>query len=79
MEALFLSARVNRRDIAYVSHTLESYEGLAVVTTIDAASGLIRITVSPFFLDDVRAILYDLRAEVELELLDENGGKDPSN
>lgn len=71
MEALFLDARVKREDIAYVSHTIEGYEGMGIVTTLDAAQGLIRITVSPFFLDEVKNILAGLKMEVGLELLHE--------
>jgi len=69
MDTLSLMARVNRKDIAYVSHIIESYEGLAVVNTIDPASGLIRITISPFCFGEVKDILNQLMGEVELKLL----------
>ncbi len=72
METLFLNARVQRKDIAYVSHTMEGYEGMATVTTIDPEKGLIRITVSPSFLKEVKKILAQLQIEVGLELLDEH-------
>jgi hypothetical protein len=74
METLFIDARVNREDIVYVSHTIESYEGMATVSTTDPAEGLIRITLSPFFLKEVKTILRELKKEVSLELLNEHGG-----
>ena len=74
MDTLFIDVRVSREDIAYVSHTLESYEGLASVTTIDPGERLIRITTPPFFLEDVKIILRQLTTEVRLELIDEQSG-----
>lgn len=71
METLSLNVRLNKKDIAFVSHTIDSYEGMATVTTIDSAKGLIRITVSPFFLDEVKDILRELSKETGLELLDD--------
>jgi hypothetical protein len=74
METLFLGVRLNKKDIAYVSHTLDSYEGLATVTTIDPDQGLIRVTVSPFFLEEVKNILAELSEKIELELLGDDDG-----
>ena len=39
--------RVNRRDIAYLRGTVESYDGMAVVRTIDPSTALIEMRVSP--------------------------------
>lgn len=39
--------RVNRKDIAYLRGTIESYDGMAVVRTIDPSVALIEMLVSP--------------------------------
>ena len=39
--------RVERRDISYLRYTLESYDGMAVVRTLDPHGATIEVTVSP--------------------------------
>jgi hypothetical protein len=39
--------RVNRKDIAYLRGTIESYDGMAVVRTIDPSVALIEMLVAP--------------------------------
>ena len=39
--------RINRRDISYLRFILEGYDGIAVLTTWDAARGIVRITIAP--------------------------------
>jgi hypothetical protein len=39
--------RVKRKDIAYLRSTIESYDGMAVVRTIDPSAALIETLVSP--------------------------------
>ena len=39
--------RVNRKDIAYLRGTVESYDGMAVVRTIDPSVALIEMRISP--------------------------------
>ncbi|MBN1104582.1 MAG: DUF4911 domain-containing protein [Deltaproteobacteria bacterium] len=39
--------RVNRKDIAYLRGTIESYDGMAVVRTLDPSVALIETLVSP--------------------------------
>ena len=39
--------RVSRKDIAYLRGTVESYDGMAVVRTIDPSTALIEMRVSP--------------------------------
>lgn len=38
--------RVNRRDISYLRYTIESYDGLAQVSTLDPFHAKIEITIS---------------------------------
>lgn len=39
--------RVNRRDISYLRSTIESYDGMAVVRTLDPYAALIEIEIAP--------------------------------
>lgn len=50
-------ALVDRAKIGYLRFTLEAYEGIASVTTLDAALGLVRLNVAPGCEDDVERIL----------------------
>jgi hypothetical protein len=58
---LFL--RLAPRDIAYVKFVFESYEGVAVLRTLDAHAALLVVLVAPDFLADARAIVASLAAE----------------
>jgi hypothetical protein len=51
-------------DIAYVKFILESYEGIAVMRTIDRAAALIVVLAAADFERDARAILESLRGDV---------------
>ena len=39
--------RIDRRDISYLRFILEAYDGMAVLTTRDAARGIVSITIAP--------------------------------
>ncbi len=39
--------RTNRRDISYLRFILEAYEGVAVLTTMDARSGIVKVLMAP--------------------------------
>jgi hypothetical protein len=51
-------------DIAYLKFILESYEGVGVMRTIDRTKAVVVLMIAADFLDDARAILDSLRAEV---------------
>ena len=68
--------RVNRRDIAYLKFILEGYDGLAQLTTVDAAKGKVALLVAPGCEGTVRELLDDLKNELMLEI---NGQKPLEN
>ena len=47
METTKYLFKVDRREINYVKITIESYDGMAVVTTIDPNVALIELQISP--------------------------------
>jgi len=59
--------RVDRRAIAYLKFILEAYDGLAVVSTLDRAAGIIVLHISPGCEPDVELILQDLNRHMMME------------
>ncbi|MCD4717809.1 MAG: DUF4911 domain-containing protein [Desulfobacterales bacterium] len=55
--------RVNRGDISYLRWTIESYDGMAVVRTINPHEAFIEIMISPGCEDQVLDLLDSLREE----------------
>ncbi|HLK11208.1 MAG TPA: DUF4911 domain-containing protein [Candidatus Binatia bacterium] len=55
--------RVPRREIAYVKFVFESYEGVAVVRTLDPREARLVVLAAPDFADQARAIVGALGAE----------------
>lgn len=53
--------QVDRRDICYLRYTLESYDGMAVVRTIDPRTALIEIAVAPGCTSLAEELIEDLR------------------
>ena len=55
--------RVDRNEIAYLRFTLESYDGMAVVSTLDPQKALIEILIAPGCEAMVMNLLDSLRRE----------------
>jgi hypothetical protein len=65
LKPIFL--RVAPTDIALIKFLFESYEGVAIVRTVDRRAAVIVALVSRDFLAVARAILDDVRARVAIE------------
>ncbi|MBW1705329.1 MAG: DUF4911 domain-containing protein [Deltaproteobacteria bacterium] len=63
MQTIKRHFRVNRSDISYLRWTIESYDGMAVVRTIDPYAAFIEIMISPGCEDQVLELLDSLREE----------------
>ncbi|MEW6077743.1 MAG: DUF4911 domain-containing protein [Thermodesulfobacteriota bacterium] len=59
--------RVAGRDISFFRFILEGYDGLAVLTTLDAQSGQVVLTVAPGCERDVAGIISGLKDEIMIE------------
>jgi len=57
--------KLNRKHISYLQFLIESYEGLATVTTVDEEVAIIELFIMPDFASDVEGILDDLRKEID--------------
>ena len=61
--------RVDSRDISFLRFVLEGYDGMAVLTTIDAPTGRVLLSVAPGCEDDVAAVINGLRPQMLIEEL----------
>lgn len=61
--------RVDRRQINFVRFIFEAYEGLAVVTTLDAAKGYIGLAVAPGCGEMAERIMEDLGKQIRIEVM----------
>ena len=55
--------RVDRRDINYLRTTIESYDGMAVVSTLDPGKAYLEIRISPGCEQLISEVLDSLREE----------------
>lgn len=62
--------RVDRRKIAFLRFIVEAYDGLAIVKTLDAESGLVEFQIAPGCERDVETILQDLQQDILMEKTD---------
>lgn len=56
--------RVNRCDIAYLKFIIESYEGVAVISTVDNEGPLVRILSTPSLAAELDLLLAALSREI---------------
>ncbi len=59
--------RVDRREISYLKFILESYDGLATLSTVDAAAGVVELKIAPGCESDVARIVRGLQSEIMIE------------
>lgn len=68
-EVVEVYLRVAPTDIAYVKFIFESYEGIAVVRTVDRTRAVIVLLIAADFAAEARRILDAIRSEVPWEEL----------
>lgn len=62
--------RVDRRQISFIRFIFEAYEGVAVVTTLDPAAGLISLAMAPGCETIARDVMDDLSRSILIEPVD---------
>jgi hypothetical protein len=67
MQTVELRYRVDRRRINLIRFIFEAYEGLAVVTTLDPAAGILALRVAPGCEGTAREIMMELGVEFLVE------------
>lgn len=73
MKTTGLYYRVDRRQINFVRFIFEAYEGIAVVTTLDAAKGHIGLAVAPGCQEMAVRIMEDLGRQIRIEVMADTG------
>lgn len=61
LENVTLFFRVDRAEIHYIKSVFEGYDHLCILTTIDAAKGLLAFIVTPNGADELRSIIGGIR------------------
>ena len=65
--------RVTPHDMAYVKFIVESYEGLAVLSTVDSAKGIMEWMIPHDLVEEIEELIESLREEVVLIPCDREG------
>jgi hypothetical protein len=69
---------VQRRDIAYLRFIIESYEGLATLSTVDGKNGTVSLSIPRCFADEVDGLVRALENEIAIkETMFPHGSADP--
>jgi hypothetical protein len=59
--------RVDRRRISLIKFIFEAYEGLAMITTLDPAAGVIALLIAPGCEEVAKAVIMDLGKKFLIE------------
>lgn len=70
MRTLHKHYLVDKTRIGFLKFIFEAHDGIAVITTLDARQGRVRFAVAPGCMDDVDAILADLKKDIFIQELD---------
>ena len=65
MDLIEIYLRIQREDIALMKFVLESYEGIAIVRTIDRKRATVVVLAMPDLIEHVRAALESLREHMD--------------
>lgn len=67
MDTIPYRAKVRKSQIGFINSIIESYEGIAVVRTLDPKEGILELWVSPFFEELTMEVMESLAEEISLE------------
>lgn len=70
MESIRKMYRVDRREIAYFRFILEAADGIAMLRTIDARTGLVGLHIPPGREAECERVLQALRQEIRIDPVD---------
>jgi hypothetical protein len=62
---------MDRRQIHFLKFILEGYDGMAVLTTLDAEQGFVMLYIAPGCQGVVERVIQSLEAHVRIEPVDE--------
>ncbi|MEW6672092.1 MAG: DUF4911 domain-containing protein [Thermodesulfobacteriota bacterium] len=67
MKTLLKYYRIDRREISFLKFIIESYDGIAMVRTVDPEAGIVALHIAPGCEPVVNMILNDLKREIMIE------------
>ena len=67
METLKKYYKIDRRDISFLRFIFEGYDGIALVTTINAGQGVIKLSIAPGCMEEVESVLNKLKKNILIE------------
>ncbi len=67
METIKKYCRVDRKNISFLKFIFEGHEGIAVLSTVDPAKGIIVFHIAPGCEEDVDLILLDLKKDIMIK------------
>ena len=73
MDTIYRYYKVESRHIVLFKSILEGYEGLVVVRTVHADTGIIQLLISPDLLNDLETILAHLRSTMRIIPISDSG------
>ncbi len=68
-QTLHREYRVDKTRIGFIKFIFEAYEGIAVVTTLDAKAGHVRLAIAPDLAEEAFRIIADLKKDVEFHAI----------
>ncbi|MBF0468756.1 MAG: DUF4911 domain-containing protein [Desulfamplus sp.] len=69
MKTIYKLFRVDKSRIGFLKFIFEAHDGLAVITTLDPQDGLVRFAIAPGCMEDVHAVLADLKKDIAIHEL----------
>lgn len=73
LESIKIYYRIERSAISYLRFILEAYDGVGILTTVDAEAGIVVLSVAPDCLPEAGMIIKELMKETLIEEL--SGGE----
>jgi hypothetical protein len=70
MDIVRLLLQIPRRNIVLLCSIVASYEGVAIVRTVDPGQGLVELLVAPAFHATALTLLHALTRDIDLHLVD---------
>ena len=68
--------RVEREKIALLKFILEAYDGIAVLTTVNAEKGIVVLRIAPQCVEEVKAVVAELSWEMLIEPMNADDAMD---
>ena len=57
---------VEKSRIGFLKFIFEAHDGIAVITTLDSKTGLVRFAIAPDCLEEVDAVIMDLKKDIKI-------------